>query len=137
MPPKSIPKKAPAKPAPSPPKKAPAKPAPLSPKRAPSRPAPASPKRAPLSSKKTPGKSRSPGRTPRPKARGARGRRPRAAIKRKKRRLRIQLPPFDFKRYISESLNSIAKFFQFVFAGDFVAREKDLLQGSISFMHYR
>lgn len=55
-----------------------------------------------------------------------------------RRRARIpkKPPPFSIKRYIEESLVSISSFFQFVFAGNFAPRQKQLLDASITFIHY-
>lgn len=44
--------------------------------------------------------------------------------------------PFSFKHYFEESLESITKFFQFVFAGDYRPRQEELLEAAITFMHY-
>lgn len=45
-------------------------------------------------------------------------------------------PPLTVKQYLLDSLTSISNFFSFVFASDFTPRTKELVDASITFMHY-
>lgn len=44
--------------------------------------------------------------------------------------------PETIKQYLLDSLESIGKFFQFVFASDMKPREQELLDASVTFVHY-
>lgn len=45
-------------------------------------------------------------------------------------------PPFSVKQYIIDSLTGISNFFTFVFASDYTPRQKELVDASITFLHY-
>lgn len=44
--------------------------------------------------------------------------------------------PFRITKYLTECAESISKFFRFIFRGDFEPRKKELIDASLTFVHY-
>lgn len=45
-------------------------------------------------------------------------------------------PPFSVKQYLIDSVTGISNFFTFVFASDYTPRQNELVDASITFLHY-
>lgn len=57
-------------------------------------------------------------------------------IKKATKKVKKPPEPFRITKYLSECAESISKFFRFIFRGDFEPRKKELIDASITFVHY-